>query len=84
MENNKTLYMLGLEYESAAARVKERLDKKRNQLRSLKDSVCSREAYVLKSEILTLYDELRETKAMADYLKNYYTNNKLALGGVAV
>ena len=60
MENNNTLYMLGLEYESAAEKVRERLEKKRAKLKSLRNSVCSREAYVLKSEIATLYGELKE------------------------
>ena len=84
MENNNTLYMLGLEYESAAEKVRERLEKKRAKLKSLRDNSCSRESYVLKSEIATLYDELREAKTMAGYLKNYYTNNKLLTGGVTV
>ena len=82
MENNNTLYMMGLEYESAAAKVKERLEKKRNQLRELKDSACSREAYVLKGEIAVLYGELKETQTLAQYLKNYYTNKKVITGGI--
>ena len=84
MENNNTLYMLGLEYESAAEKVRERLEKKRAKLKSLRNSVCSREAYVLKSEIATLYGELKETRTMADYLKHYYTNSKVLTGGVLI
>lgn len=84
MENSNSLFALGLEYEAAAAKVKERLDKKRAKLRSLRNSICSHEAYVLKSEIATLYDELRETKTMAEYLKNYYTNKDTLIGGALI
>lgn len=84
MENNNSLYKLGLEYEAAAAKVRERLDKKREKLRSLRNSVCSHEAYILKSEIATLYDELRETKHMAEYLKNYYVSDNALAGGACV
>ena len=84
MKNSKSLFALGLEYENSAAKVKERLDRKRAELRSLKNNICSHEAYVLKSEIATLYDELRETKTMAEYLKNYYTNKNTFAGGALV
>lgn len=69
---NKTLRQLGEEYEEAAKQVKRRIDKKREQLRSLKDSVCSNEAYVLKSELQLLYAEYREAQEIAEYLKSYY------------
>lgn len=72
MINNKTLRELGLEYEIAAAKVKERIADKRLELRSLRDSVCSNEAYVLKSELKVLYAEYRQAKEIADYLKVYY------------
>ena len=75
--------MLGLEYESAAAKVKERIDAKKQQLRSLKNSICSNEAYVLKSELNALYNEYRETRDTAEYLKKYYSPEGLvAWGGV--
>lgn len=70
--SNKTLRQLGEEYEEAAKQVKRRIDKKREQLRSLKDSVCSNEAYVLKSELQLLYAEYREAQEIAEYLKSYY------------
>lgn len=70
--SNKTLRQLGEEYEEAAKQVKRRIDKKREKLRSLKDSVCSNEAYVLKSELQLLYAEYREVQEIAEYLKSYY------------
>lgn len=70
--SNKTLRQLGEEYEEAAKQVKRRIDKKREQLRSLRDSVCSNEAYVLKSELQLLYAEYREAQEIAEYLKSYY------------
>ncbi len=69
---DKTLKELGEEYEQAAAKVKMRIARKREQLRSLKDSVCSNEAYELKSELKILYAEHRQAKETADYLKAYY------------
>ncbi len=83
MADNNSLYELGLEYESAAEKVKERIESKRNKLRSLRNSICSNEAYVLKSELNTLYKEYREAKNTADYLKNYYSENStVAWGGI--
>ncbi len=70
--SEKTLRELGEEYEKAATAVKERIARKRAQLRSLKDSICSNEAYLLKSELKLLYAEQREAKEIADYLKTYY------------
>ncbi len=70
--SEKTLRELGEEYETAAAIVKERIANKRAQLRSLRDSVCSNEAYVLKSELKMLYAEQREAREIAEYLKTYY------------
>ncbi|MBR3780783.1 MAG: hypothetical protein IKK63_06265 [Clostridia bacterium] len=70
--SDKSLRELGEEYESAAAIIKERIAAKRKQLRELKESICSNEAYVLKSELKTLYAEQRETREIAEYLKTYY------------
>lgn len=72
MNNNKTLRQLGKEYEAAAAQVKRRIEKKRAELRGLKDSVCSNEAYELKRELHLLYAECREASDIAEYLKKYY------------
>lgn len=72
MNNSKTLKQLGEEYETAAQQVKRRIENKRKQLRGLKDSVCSNEAYELKRELQLLYAELREAKEIAEYLKSYY------------
>lgn len=81
--DNKSLFDLGIEYERAASLVKERIEAKRKKLRSLRNSICSNEAYVLKSELNTLYKEYREAKDTAEYLKNYYSENSLvAWGGV--
>ncbi len=70
--SNKTLRKLGEEYEAAAMQVKRRIDEKRKQLRSLEDSICSNEAYELKSELQYLYAEHREAQEIAEYLKGYY------------
>ena len=70
--SKKTLRELGEEYEAAALQVKRRIDEKRKQLRSLDDSICSNEAYVLKSELQYLYAEHREAQEIAEYLKSYY------------
>lgn len=71
----KSLYQLGVEYENAAAAVKDRIKEKRKQLNSLKNRTCSREAYILKNELNTLYTEYREATATAKYLKHYYEND---------
>jgi hypothetical protein len=70
--NNKSLFELGEEYEASARKVKERIDKKRAELKSLKDSICSVEAYLLKSELKVLYEEYRQASETAEYLKTYY------------
>ena len=70
--SEKTLRELGEEYESSALILKERIAAKRKQLHELKDSVCSNEAYELKSELKILYAEQREAKEIAEYLKTYY------------
>ena len=70
--NEKTLRDLGEEYETASIILKERIASKRAKLRALKDSVCSNEAYLLKSELKILYAEQRDAKEIADYLKTYY------------
>ncbi len=68
----KTLYELGMEYESSAKLVKERIDRKREELKKLRNCICSNEAYELKRELRQLYSEYRETKEIAEYLKTYY------------
>ena len=70
--SDKTLKELGEEYEAAVIILKERIAAKRAQLHALKDSICSNEAYLLKSELKILYAEQREAKETADYLKTYY------------
>ncbi len=72
MKDNKTLRQLGEEYEAAAAEVKRRIVSRRQQLKGLRDSICSNEAYELKRELQLLYAEHREAKEIADYLKSYY------------
>lgn len=70
--SDKTLRELGEEYETAAAILKEIIANKRAQLRSLRDSVCSNEAYLLKSELKLLYAQQREAREISEYLKTYY------------
>ncbi len=70
--SDKTLRELGEEYEAAVLILKERIADKRAQLRALKDSICSNEAYLLKSELKILYAEQRGAKETAEYLKTYY------------
>ncbi len=83
MTENKSLYDLGLEYEAAAETVKKRIEEKTQKLRSLHDSICSNEAYVLKSQLNTLYSEYRQAKDTAEYLKKYYSPDGLvSWGGV--
>lgn len=72
MTDRKTLFELGLEYEEAAKNVKLIIDRKRSELKSLKDSVCSHEAFLLKSELKSLYAEYRQACDIAEYLKTYY------------
>lgn len=72
MNETKTLRQLGEEYEAAAAIVKERIAKKRKELKNLTDSICSNEAYELKRELQYLYAEQRDAQSIADYLKSYY------------
>lgn len=84
MPKEKTLYELGLEYEAAAECVKSRIAERRLRLRSLKNRICSNEAYVLKSELSALYREYREAKETARYLKNYYNpDGEKEWGGIA-
>ena len=73
--SSKTLRELGVEYEMAAEQLKEIIDKKRKKLKGLKDSVCSNEAYELKSELQKLYAQHWEIQEIAEYLKNYYDPN---------
>lgn len=70
--SEKTLRELGEEYEMAVIILKERIAAKRAELKSLKDSICSNEAYLLKSELKILYAEQRDAKEIAEYLKTYY------------
>lgn len=74
--SEKTLRELGEEYGVASAILKERIAAKRAQLRALKDSICSNEAYLLKSELKILYAEQREAKEVAEYLKTYYEQHE--------
>ena len=74
--SEKILRELGEEYDAAVYILKERIVAKRAQLRALKDSICSNEAYVLKSELKILYAEQREARETAEYLKTYYEPHK--------
>ena len=72
MTKKKTLVELGEEYERAATQVKRIIAKKREELNSLRDSICSAEAFELKRELSSLYTQYREVIETANYLKRYY------------
>ena len=72
MSKKKTLCELGEEYERAAEQLKRIIAKKRDELNSLRDSVCSTEAFELKRELSLLYSQYRETSEISNYLKLYY------------
>ena len=67
----RSLKALGEEYERTAMLVKERIARKRSELRRLGTSL-SDEAYSIKRELNVLYEEHREAKDIAEHLKNYY------------
>lgn len=73
--SDKSLRELGEEYERAVLILKERIAVKRAELNSLNDSICSNEAYLLKSELKILYAEQRDAKEVAEYLKTYYDSH---------
>lgn len=68
---------LGVEYFEAAEIIKERIGERLSKLRVLraKGKLLTDEAYILKSELNSLYREYNDTVNIADYLKNYYTSN---------
>lgn len=78
MNNNGSLYALGLEYEAAAQKIHERISVRREKLHSLKGQPVTCETHILNSEIGTLTREYIETQRTAEYLKNYY--NPLSRG----
>ena len=73
---NKSLYELGVEYEKTAETVKLRIAQRRAALRSMKNRICSKEAYELKSELNQLYREYRDCRDASEYLKTYYDENR--------
>ena len=68
----KTLHDLGMEYEKGAEQIKKVITKKREELRGLRDSICSTEAFELKRELNLLYAQHRDITEIAEYLKRYY------------
>ena len=72
MTENKSLAELAKEYETAERSLKEIISAKRSRLCLLRNLLCSNEAYVLKSELKTLYAQHREAREIAEYLKTYY------------
>lgn len=82
MNNNSSLYSLGLEYEAAAQKIYERISARREKLHSLKGQPVTCEVHILNSEIGTLTREYTQTQRMAEYLKNYYKpESRVAWGG---
>ena len=53
-------------------------------LRSLKNRICSKEAFLLKSELNQLYREYRDGKETAEDLKNYYNKNRKRNGAFEI
>ena len=72
MTGKKTLHELGMEYERAAAEIKNKIVDKRNELRKLENRICSNEAFEIKRELKNLYSQYRDTAEIAEYLKSYY------------
>lgn len=72
MSKKKTLHELGVEYEMEAEQIKRRIAFKRSELRGLKNSVNSNEAFEIKRELKCLYGQYRDTMEIAEYLKSYY------------
>lgn len=72
MSEKKTLHELGVKYEREAEQIKRRIAVKRNELRGLKNSINSNEAFEIKRELKCLYGQHRDTMEIAEYLKNYY------------
>lgn len=75
----RSLASLGDEYERTAALVKERIARKRCELRRLGTSL-SDEAYSIKRELRVLYEEHREAQDIAEHLKNYYDKDAKTKG----
>lgn len=83
MNNNGSLYALGLEYEAAAQKIDECISARREKLRSLRGKPVTCEVHILNSEIGTLTREYIQTRRTAEYLKNYYKpESRIAWGGI--
>ncbi len=68
----KTLAQLGEEYEYQAQLLSEQIKRKNKKLASLADPRCSKQAYIIKSDLSILYRQRREALETARKLKNYY------------
>lgn len=72
MTVRKTLAELGEEYDYQAQLLSEQIKRKNKKLASLADPRCSKQAYIIKSELNILYRQRRETLETARKLRNYY------------
>lgn len=80
MAFEKTICALGEEYFEAAEIVKERIAKRLAKLRALRaeGKMLTDEAYIVKSELSSLYNEYNEVVALASYLSKYYSSKQTA------
>ncbi len=76
MDFGKTLEQLGGEYENAARILTVRIKNARKRLASTENSKLGKEAYLIKSELSTLYGERREAAEIGAALRGYYDKNE--------
>lgn len=78
MAFEKNICELGKEYSEAAGIIRERISRRLARLRTLRAAgkLLTDEAYILKSELSSLYREYNDTLATAAYLSNYYDSNQ--------
>lgn len=76
----KNICELGGKYFEAAVMVKERIAQRLAKLRVLRaeGKMLTDEAYILKSELSSLYNEYNEAVKIAAYLTNYYKSKQTA------
>ncbi|GEM_PF-174690 len=76
MAFEKNICELGAEYFETAEKIKERIAQRLAKLRVLRaaDKMLTDEAYIVKSELSTLYREYNDAVGIASYLTGYYSN----------
>lgn len=78
MAFEKNICELGGEYFETAEIIKERIAERLSKLRVLRAAgkMLTDDAYILKSELSTLYREYNDAVATASYLTNYYESKQ--------